>query len=122
MELQELTKEYLDEIKYSIKKKTYLFYLQICENHISRFKEVMTTNSLNNFIIAIKDKYSYSTTKLIKGLINRTLKYAYEKSLIEEEINITVQLKQQKSKKIEALDKHEQEKIEAYILDNKRVY
>ena len=38
MELQELTREYLDETKYSIKKKTYLFYLQICENHSKAFK------------------------------------------------------------------------------------
>lgn len=122
MKLKELTKEYLNEVKYSIKLKTYLFYLQICDGYIAKFNDSITSKNLNDYLIDIKTKYSYSTTKIIKSLINRTLKYCYEKTLIENEVKITIQLKQQKNKKVEALDKIEQAKIEKFILNNKKIY
>lgn len=96
MKLKELTKEYLNEAKYSIKLKTYLFYLQICDGYIAKFNDSITNKNLNDYLVDIKTKYSYSTTKIIKSLINRTLKFSYEKALIENEVKITIHLKQEK--------------------------
>ena len=121
MNLNELTKEYLNDLRYSIKQKTYLFYLQICDNYIAKFKKDITNENLNNYIDELKTKYSNSTIKIIKNLINRTLS-SYEKNIINEKYVISIQLKNKKNKIIEALDKNEQCKIEKYILSNKKFY
>lgn len=60
MKLQKIVNEYLESIKYSIKQKTYLFYLQICEIYIAKF-----TSALNSFIIICK-KLVFLQQKLSK--------------------------------------------------------
>lgn len=84
MKLKDIVMQYLENIKYSIKQKTYLFYLQINDIYISRFNKEIISNNLNEFVASIKEKYSYSTTKLVKSLINRSLDFALKNNLINE--------------------------------------
>lgn len=122
MKLKNIALEYLENIKYSIKQKTYLFYLQMTDIYFARFNKKLTANNLNEFIAEIKERYSYSTTKLVKTLINRSLFFAFENNLIKEKLVITLQLKNQKNRKVQALEKLEQEKLEKYILENEKFY
>ncbi len=114
--------QYLENIKYSIKQKTYLFYLQMNDIYIVGFNKEISLNNLNEFIASIKEKYSYSTTKLIKSLINRSLNFAFENGLIEEKIIITLHLKNQQIRKVQALEKQEQARLEKFILENEKRY
>ncbi len=122
MKLDEIVKEYLESLKYSIKLKTYLFYLQFVESYISKFVGDIKTQNLNDFIIEFKTNYSYSTTKMAKSLINRGLKYAMKNGLIADNASVTIQLKNFQLRKVEALEKGEQQKLENYILDNNKKY
>ena len=122
MKLKQIVDEYLENIRYSIKHKTYRFYLQICEIYISKFDKEINNKNLNEYIFSIKEKYSYSTTKVIKNLINRSLDFAIQNKMIEVDCNITIKLKENKTQKAVALSKDEQSKLEQYILQNKRYY
>lgn len=122
MKLKNIIYAYLENIKYSIKQKTYLFYLQIVDGYIAKFNKKITAKNLCEFISEIKEKYSFSTTKLVKSLINRSLVYAFENGLTKEKITISVHLKNQKVRKVEALEKQEQTKLERYILENEKWY
>lgn len=122
MELKQIVNEYLENIRYSIKLKTYLFYLQINEIYISKFNEQINDKNINQFIINIKEQYSYSTTKIIKNLINRSLMFAYQNKIIDCEYKISVKLKDNKTQKTVAISKDQQNKLEQYILQNKRYY
>ena len=122
MKLKDIVMQYLENIKYSIKQKTYLFYLQINDIYISRFNEEITLNNLNEFVASIKEKFSYSTTKLVKSLINRSLDFALKNNLIDEQIVISIGLKNKQVRKVEALEKQEQVKLEKYIFENEKWY
>ena len=122
MKLKDIVMKYLENIKYSIKQKTYLFYLQINDIYISRFNKTVTSSNLNEFVASIKEKYSYSTTKMVKSLINRSLDFALKNNLINEKIVISIGLKNKQVRKVEALEKQEQTKLEKYILENKKWY
>lgn len=90
--------------------------------YIVGFNKEISLCNLNEFIASIKEKYSYSTTKLIKSLINRSLNFAFENGLIEEKIIITLHLKNQQIRKVQALEKQEQAKLENYISENEKKY
>ena len=122
MKLKDIVMQYLENIKYSIKQKTYLFYLQVNDIYIVGFNKEISLSNLNEFLVSIKEKFSYSTTKLIKSLVNRSLNFAFEKGLIKEKIVITLYLKNQQIRKVQALEKQEQTKIENYILKNNKIY
>jgi len=135
MLLNEIVNEYLEQQKYAIKQRTYLFYKQIINIHIlDEIGEIeldnLTQNKLNDFIINKYEKgnknngegLSYATTKSIMGIINRVLKYAYKRKYLNERLEIDVVIKQNSKKKVEALSKEEQAKIEKYLLERKRVY
>ena len=122
MKLRDIVMQYLENIKYGIKQKTYLFYLQMNDIYIVGFNKEISLSSLNEFLISIKEKYSYSTTKLIKSLVNRSLNFAFENGLTKEKIVITLHLKNQQIRKVQALEKQEQAKLENYILENNKIY
>lgn len=122
MKLKYIAREYLESIKYSIKLRTYLYYLQMLEIYLSNFNEDLSQKNLNMFIAKIKNKYSVSTTKSIKSLIKRSLNFAFEKGLIDEKLDINIQLKNVPVRKVKALGKSEQLKIEKHILQNKKVH
>ena len=122
MKLKYIVAQYLESIKYSLKQKTYLFYLQINDIYIAKFDKKLTSSNLNEFFICISKKYSYSTTSLIKNLINRSLLFAFENDWIKENISIKLTIKNLQARKIEALEKHDQSKLEKYILENKKIH
>ena len=122
MKLKDIVMQYLENIKYGIKQRTYLFYLQIANIYIVKFNKKICAKNLVEFIVKIKEKYSYSTTKLIKSLVNRSLNFAFENGLIKEKIVITLHLKNQQIRKVQALEKQEQAKLENYILENNKIY
>lgn len=122
MKLKDIVMQYLENIKYSIKQKTYLFYLQMNDIYIVGFNKEISLSNLNEFLVSIKEKYSYSTTKLIKSLVNRSLNFAFENVLIKEKIIITLHLKSEQIRKVQALEKQEQAKLENYILENNKIY
>ena len=107
MKLKDIIMQYLENIKYSIKQKTYLFYLQVNDIYIVGFNKEISLSNLNEFLVSIKEKYSYSTTKLIKSLVNRSLNFAFDNGLIKEKIVTTLHLKNQQIRKVQALEKQE---------------
>ena len=122
MKLKDIVMQYLENIKYSIKKKTYLFYLQVNDIYIVVFNKEISLSNLNEFLVSIKEKFSYSTTKLIKSLVNRSLNFAFENGLTKEKMVITLHLKNQQIRKVQALEKQEQARLEKYILENEKKY
>ena len=122
MKLKNIVEKYLEDIKYSIKQKTYLFYLQLNDIYVVRLNKKLTPSNLNDFFVNINAKYSYSTSKLLKSLINRSLVFAFEKGLIKERMAITTHLKCEQIRKVQALEKQEQTKLENYILESGRGY
>lgn len=122
MKLKDIVMQYLENIKHSIKQKTYLFYMQMNDIYIVGFNKENSLSNLNEFIVSIKEKYSYSTTKLIKSLINRSLNFAFENGLTKEKIAKTLHLKNQQIRKVQAIEKQEQAKLENYILENNKIY
>ena len=122
MKLKDIVMQYLENIKYSIKQKTYLFYLQMNDIYIVGFNKEISLCNLNEFLVSIKEKYSYSTTKIIKSLVNRSLNFAFENGLIKEKIVITLHLKNQQIRKVQALEKQEQVNLEHYIFENNKIY
>ena len=120
MKLNEMIKLYLDSKRYEMKHRTYLFYLQICEIYIAKFNEKITQENLNKFVIDLSEKYSGSTIKTIRELINRSLKFAYFNKKMKYDIQINVKIRQKQSKNKEALSREEQSKLENYILNNKK--
>lgn len=93
MKLKNIVSEYLESIKYGIKQKTYLFYLQLTSTYIAKFNEEISTKNLVEFIAKIKENYSFSTTKLVKSLINRSLNFAFENGILGTKICIKFDLK-----------------------------
>lgn len=122
MKLKDIVTQYLENIKYTIKLKTYLFYLQINETYIVKFNKEIISNNLIEFLVDFKEKYSYSTAKLVKSLVNRSLNFAFELGLVKEKISIVLPLKSQKIRKVLAMEKQEQAKLEKYILENNKLY
>ena len=122
MNLQNIVNKYLKSIKFSIKQKTYLFYLQLSEIYISKFKSQLSNLNLNLYVSRLRDNYAYSTVKSIKSLINRSLEFATQEGIIRENIKISVKLTNTQVRKVNALDKSEQNKLTTYILTTKKSY
>lgn len=126
MKFISITYEYLNELKYSIKQRTYLFYWQIAEIYLNKYFsfdiENMSTDLLNEIIPTKLTNYSSSTLKLIIGLLKRVLTFAYDKGYIQNPIILKYKIKNKNSKSVKALDKQEQQKLEDYIIKNKKFY
>ena len=101
MKLKNIVEKYLSEYKFAIKKRTYLFYMSINEIYVNRYFDIeddkISNEILNEQFSLIVDILSYSTLKIIKSLINRSLKFGNYNNLI------TIKLKQNSVKKINAL-------------------
>ncbi len=132
MKLNDLIKFYLESQKFILKRRTYLYYLELSRIYIEDSigligADNLTTELLNEFV---RDRYinecdenlSYSTIKVIKSLINRSLEFGLKHSYVRQKVKIDIILKKKDIKKVKALSRLEQEKIESYILENKRYY
>lgn len=122
MKLKTIVDKYLTSIKFSVKVRTHIFYLHINDAYISKFDMKIDNNNLNEFIFFISKKYSFSTTKTIKNLINRSLKFAFENDLTKKLYNANIKLKQEEKRKPEAICIKEQCIIENYVLNSKKHY
>lgn len=122
MELTNIVNEYLRSIKHSIKLKTYLFYLRLNELYISQFSHSLCSKNLNQFMENLAQSLSFSTSGLVKSLMNRSLRFAFENNLLSENISTTIKLKAKTIRKVEALERNEQLKLENYIISNKKYY
>lgn len=135
MRFMELVEEYLEQQKYSIKERTYLFYRQVINNHIRDGLgkvdiKLINQHSINNFIF---EKYkkgnkktnknlSYSTIMIIIGIVNRTLKHGFKRKCFKNKLEVDIKIKKYTDKKVEALSKEEQRKIESYIVNKNKIY
>ena len=54
MKLKDIVMQYLENIKYSIKQKTYLFYLQMNDIYIVRFNKETSLSNHNELLVSIK--------------------------------------------------------------------
>lgn len=122
MKLSNIVKMYLGYERVYIKQKTYLFYCQINDIYITKFRKSINLKNLTDFILFIRMNYSYSTTKIIKSLINRGLLFAFENNILKENIIIKIKIKQGEIKRIDALSYDEQTKIEKHIYEKKKSY
>ena len=126
MNLILITYEYLNNIKYSIKKRTYLFYCQLVELYLYKHFNFDIENISNEFINKIVSNnltnYSNSTINLIIGLLKRVLTFAYNKKYIPYPIILKCRTQKKIYKSIQTLQKLEWQKLENYILTNKKFY
>lgn len=132
MKLYNLITEYLESLKYSIKKRTFLNYCQTATKHIKPNigKEDISAldgSILNNFFISQNNPQgkiapSQNTLRLCKTIINRALAYAFEKKYISNFCKITICFKNTNPAKIESFLQSEANRIEKYILENKKYY
>lgn len=126
MKLKSLLYAYLDSIKPNIKRRTYLFYLQIIDIYITsdidKCISDIDVELLNEYMYNMSHKYSYSTVKLTKYLINRALEYGFNAKVIDTNLKITYKLKQLNFRHIDAFNKNDQDRLERYIIDNKKYY
>ena len=133
MKLYDLILEYLNESKYSIKKRTLLNYYQNTNSYVkdsigqSELQDI-DNNILNDYILSKYKGYSEtgtlgsSTLKITKTIINQALDYGYEKKYFPDNKKITTNFKQDSISKIETLTNYEANKVEQDIIDNKRFY
>lgn len=133
MKLYDLILEFLENSKYSIKKRTLLNYYQNTNTYVkdsigqSELQDI-DNNILNNYILSRYKGYSEdgtlgsSTLKITKTIVNQALDYGYKKKYFEDNKRITTNFKQDSISKIETLTNYEANKIERDILENKRYY
>ncbi len=135
MKFIDVVNEKLEQEKYALKKRTYLDYKRTVHNHIKGSIGEYQLEELNQTIInqyAI-DKYekgnmlngeklSSSTIKGIIGFVNRGLKYAYKRRYMNERLEIDISIKHNNARKVDALTKEEQRKLQDYILGKRRYY
>jgi len=124
MKIKDLILEYIESIEFSIKKRTYLFYIQLANMYFNCDLVVkkLTKKDINNLILQYSQNLSYATTRLLKNILNRSLMFGYEKKYIKQKLQVDLKLKQQTKKNVVALSQQEQNKIERYILQNKKYH
>ena len=122
MKVKDIIFEYLKDYKYQIKEHTfwiYFFMARRLDNDLIIHQNV-DKNYLNEYLL--KKNWAYSTKKMFKSLINRSLDYANESGLFCFKNRITLRLQQNYKRKVDALTKKEQQKLEEHILQKKSYY
>lgn len=124
MKIKDLILTYIESIKLSIKQRTYLFYIQLANTYFNcdLIVKKLTNKDINNLILSYSKKLSYSTIRLLKNLLDRSLIFAYENKYIKSKLQCEVKLKQQSKRNVIAISHQEQNKIERYILQNKKYH
>ena len=133
MKLIDLIYEYLECVKYSLKQISLIDYRQNINCYI-RYEigqeeiECLDNEKLNVFILSKYRGYSasgtlaYNTLNTTKSIINKSLKYGYEKGYNPQNIRITVNFKKDSISKVESLTNKEALSVENYILSKKKFY
>lgn len=122
MKLKDIILKYVEDYKYQIKEHTYWIYVVMAKRMEDDLiiDETTPKNYLNEYLK--NKKYSYSTKKMLKSLINRSLDFANKSGLLCYPYCVSLRLKQDKLRKPDALTHEEQKKIEAYIYQKKKPY
>ncbi len=120
-----ITQKYLENVKRTLKLKTYLHYNLLYNTHLDNVFgkidfESITNKDIEDFIDS-KSYLATSSLKLIICLLKNIIKFANQNLRISNNIIINYKFKSNK-KQVEALTKPEQQKIEEYILTNKLYY
>lgn len=118
MELCALVKDYLGSSRELYKQKTYCHYQTLAETYLSKVV-ACSESSPNTFL---PQGLSYSTQKVLKSLINRTLNYAHQNNYLQEKIKVTTKLKQEPKTKTKTFSELDCMRIEDYILSNHKYY
>ena len=118
MELCALVQNYLDSSKNQYKQKTFCHYQTLAETYLQK-TIACGEGSLNAFL---PHNLSYSTQKVLKSLINRTLNFAHQKNYLQEKIKVTTKLKQEQGGKVKTFGALDCLKLEDYILSNHKDY
>ncbi len=116
----------IESKRYEIKKRTYLFYKEIADIYFKNLFEIkiqkFTKQDFENFKIEVfRKNLSSSTIKIIEIILNNSLEYAFKIGVLKEKKKVSLKIKQTQ-KRIVELSKTEQEKLENYIISNKKVY
>ena len=122
MKLKDIILEYIEDYKYQIKAHTYWIYYKIAKRMSDDIVIQSETpkNYLNEWLC--DKKLSYSSKKMLKSLINRSLDFANQSGLLCYPHKITLRLKKDCIRKVVALKKEDQQKLESYILKKKNCY
>lgn len=103
---------FLEELKYQVKKRTYLHYKNLCERYVVEYFDVDLCFVDNGYLILrfgeIMEKYSFSVTKTIYSLVSRSLVFAYEEGYLKKQIVFKIKLKNKQKKQVECLTTQEQ--------------
>ena len=122
IKVKDIIFEYLNDYKYQIKEHTFWIYYLMARRLDDDL--VIGNNTDKNYLneYLLKKEWAYSTKKMFKSLINRSLDYANESGLLCFKNRITLRLQQNRMRKVDALTKKEQDKVEKYILEKKSYY
>lgn len=126
MKLINVANLFLEELKYQVKKRTYLHYQNLCERYVVKYFDI-DLDFVNDEYLLLKfdqiiEKYSFSLTKSIYSLVMRSLVFAYEKGYSKKQTAFKIKLKSKPQKQVECLSKKEQRVLEDYILSRKKPY
>lgn len=116
MKLKKIIEKYLAQNKNEIKEKTYWLYCYINQKYVAKFEGKLSEKDLNGFIAKLSENLSFSTVKIVKGLINRALVFCAKK------VKITAKVKATAQKEVQTLSASECEKLEKYVLYNNKYY
>lgn len=126
MKLHQIVNRYLENIKYQIKKRTYLHYQNLYEIYIKKYFDQNTkrlTNEILNITMqTLLERYSNSLVKTIKSLLNRSLNFAYENKTLKKQLFITLKIQNKSEIQIECFSQNEQARLEKYILEKEKHY
>ncbi len=126
MKLHQIVIKYLKTLKYQVKRRTYLYYLNLYEIYIKKHFnfdiKILTTDKLNLEFMELSNAYSNSLAKTLKSILNRALNFAYENQLTKRQFYITLKIPKRMEKQVECLTLQEQCKLEQYIIEKKKIY
>lgn len=124
MKLYNIIAIFLQELKFKIKKRIYLHYKNLNEEYVAKFIDIdgvlINLQYLNLQFAKFTEQYFCSLTKQLKSLVNRSLKFAFNKGLIKTNIQVNIKIKTKNKKQINCLTKAEQECLKQHILEGKR--
>ncbi|MBR1890428.1 MAG: site-specific integrase [Clostridia bacterium] len=123
MELTKLVNEYLNESKSDYKEKTFFHYKELAKIYLSKDVNDLSERGLNRFFLQnFGSGLSYSTIKVLKSIVNRSLMFGKEKKYIQGDAKVTTKFKQTSKPTVKSFTETELLVLENFILKNKKFY
>lgn len=109
MKLYNIIAIFLQELKFKINKRIYLHYKNLNEEYVVKFIDIdgvlINLQYLNLQFAKFTEQYFCSPTKQLKSLVNRSLKFAFNKGLIKTNIQVNIKIKTRNKKTDKLLNK-----------------